>query len=116
MFMVIHEICRGTGRFVIEALTHALLSSPAHPLLATTAATYWPAMRDGTVRIELAHELFKEPAMRGVLRGGKQPPAVGSNSHGGVHLVLRRFRRRAPFTTARLRGSAPRRTSETAAG
>src|ERR1700694_2540416 len=36
-------------------------------------------------RIELAHEFFEEPAMRGVLRGGKQPSAVGPHSDGGVH-------------------------------
>jgi hypothetical protein len=36
--------------------------------------------------------------MRGVMRGGKQPPAVGPNSYGGVHLVLRRFcRATSPF-------------------
>jgi hypothetical protein len=34
---------------------------------------------------QLAHQLFGEPAVRGVLRGGEQPSVFGADGDAGIH-------------------------------
>src|ERR1700736_3753921 len=49
---------------------------------------------------ELAQELFGKPAMRGVLRGRKQPSTVGAHRDGGICPGIAPTPSPSPFTTA----------------